>query len=188
MPARVPRLYLDTNVLLDLFFDRRPVSRDLVVLGISNGWDITSSNFALMELLDVVQENRWAVRRLTEEREQLNTLISRRHQRDLPEEALEAVRREINRFKDRDYEQITYYDIVGNGLLERAMGLCAETNIAAPDCIHIQMAIEIGADILVTSDSQVLRYADPWVRVANPRDVFRRLRELDFNVPDVAGG
>ena len=183
MPARVPRIYLDTNVLLDLFFQRRDESTSLINLAINQRWDVTSSHFALMEMIDIVQGTLWAQRRLNEDREQLNTVIAGRRQRDLSEDALNRIRQQIRRFTDSRYPQIGYFDFASPGILERAMGLCEVTNMTAPDCIHVEMAREIGVDLLVTSDSHVNREAEPWVATSRPGGAVTRLKEMEFDIP-----
>lgn len=180
MAARLPRIYLDTNILLDLFFQRRPESTGLVLRGTSESWDVTYSHFALMELIDIVQETYWAQRKLNEDRDQLNVVISQRHTRDLPIDALERIRRQIRQFTDSLYPHIGYYDFANPGILERAMGLCENTNMTAPDCIHVQMALEIGVDLFVTRDGHVIREADAWVPTASPDAAVRRLIDLGF--------
>lgn len=177
-----PRIYLDTNVLLDLFFQRRIESTNLIDLARRQSWDVTSSHFALMEMIDIAQETLWAQRRLNEDREQLNTVISGRHQRDLSEDALSRIRQQIRRFTDNQFPQIGYFDFAGPGVLERAMGICELTNMTAPDCIHVGMAREIGVDLLVTSDGHVQREAEPWVPTAAPGRAVSRLIEMEFDI------
>jgi predicted nucleic acid-binding protein len=183
MPTRVPHLYLDTTVLVDLYYDRRQATTELIVLGRQFRWQLASSHFALMELIDVLQESMWARRKLVEDNEQLNTVIAGRHARDLTAQDLTGFRQKTKRFLARYDPAITFYDVAGEGFLNRAMGLCLDSNMSAPDCLHVQMAIEIGVDLLITSDSQVQRYGEDWVRVSSPERTLERLRDLEFELP-----
>ena len=135
-----------------------------------------------MEVYGVVQERTWAIRRLGEDYQQLNTVIAGRNQRNLSGDALTNLRRIITSFTESSYPGIVYYDFAEPGVLERAMGLCANTNMAAPDCIHVQLALEIRVDLFVTSDSQVVREADDWVPTANPVSAIDRLAEMGFHI------
>ena len=55
--------------------------------------------------------------------------------------------------------------------------------MTAPDCIHVEMAREIGVDLFVTSDSHVIREAEPWVATARPGNAVDRLKEMEFDIP-----
>lgn len=183
MASRAPHIYLDTNILLDLYYaGRRPASTTFVNTAVAQDWQISSSHFALMEMIDIVQETLWATRRLTEDRMQLNRVIRERYRRNLPEDALSQIRQSINHFNDQSYSQITYFDFVAPGVLERAMGLCFNSNISAPDCVHVQMAIEIGVDLLVTTDEHLRVEADAWVASSSPDQAITRLRAMNFAI------
>lgn len=54
------RFYFDTTVILDLLRPkRRPESHELLDVARANKWKCVSSFFALMEALDIEQENMW---------------------------------------------------------------------------------------------------------------------------------
>lgn len=177
-----PKVYLDTNVLLDLFYNRRRATTELVVQGRNEQWELASSHFAMTELYDIIQERTWAVRRLNEENEQLNSVIAGRHQRDLPSDTLLRIQTQVTHFTDVLHSELVFYDFAGTGSLNAAMAFSAHTNLSAPDCIHLTLAIEIGADLIVTSDRHFITQAESYVPTSRPEDAVPRLRDMWFNV------
>lgn len=55
----VPHLYLDTSILIDVFRNRRTASTRLLEEARQKNWRISTSQFAVMELLDVEQDDRF---------------------------------------------------------------------------------------------------------------------------------
>ena len=180
--AQTPRLYFDTNVLWDLFYNRRRATTELVIRGRNESWELASSHFALTELYDIVQERTWAIRRLNEDNQQLNRVIAERHQRDLPADSLLRIQRQVTHFTDVEHRELVFYDFAGTGSLNTAMAFSANTNLSAPDCIHLALATEIDADLIVTSDRHFITQAESYVPASRPEDMMQRLRDMDFNV------
>lgn len=169
------RLYLDTNTLLDLWTGRNPDTDELLVIAATERWELATSHFAAMEVIDVIQERKWAIRELGENNRQLNWVLRQRRSRKLPEDTLKATSREFTEFKRR-FRRIAWYD-VESGLLERAMGISLESNISAPDCLHVAMAVEIGAHILVTRDQPLLNQASPWIPTGRPEEITKQFEK-----------
>lgn len=181
METRVPHLYVDTTVVLDLFFNRRPASVQLLETARSRGWEVSTSQFTVMEVLDVVQDHRWFVREVAERHRPVSSVVRERHRRKLTEETLRTARRDVGQFLGT-YGFIQYFYLNEDGF-NRAAGLCAVTNMSAPDCLHVATAVEAGCDLLVTSDDQVVQEAPDFIDVARPEEAKQKLRELGFDLP-----
>jgi len=172
-------LYLDTNFLLDLVRpERRSASVDLFDEACSRGWSCSSSFFAQMEALDVEQEHAWFLARL-QAGQHTEKLLRRRRQRDLTSDELrEVFKRFMTTLVERDLQgRIQWLPLTRKGgELEEALALAAETNISAPDCLHLATALQAGCDILVTSDEGLKNAARPYIPAVKPEELLAAIR------------
>lgn len=170
-------LYLDTTFLLDLVRpERRPKSAELFEEARSRGWTCSSSAFAQMEALDVEQENAWFLARVRAGKS-LENLLRRRRDRDLGKNQLLRV---FTRFsvalEAREARENVQWIALGVEETERAMDLAVETNIGAPDCLHVATALVAGCDGLVTSDEALKKAAQEYITAVTPEELLKAIR------------
>lgn len=173
----VPHLYLDTGVLVDVI---RDIGDSFKLLGLARKkqWVISTSSFAVMEMLDIEQEDaffrvkvaqgmtaRWAMRNRTK--------------RDLPKNELADIYKRIRDKLAALYDFIDYWELTPAGL-DEAVKFAKESNISAPDCIHLATATEAGCDLLVTTDEFFREEAKQYLPTSLPKRVEKELRSLDF--------
>lgn len=175
-----PNLYLDTNVLLDILRpQRRPTSAELVRRLQARGWQCTSSYFALMEALDIEQENAWARQRIRAGQD-FEWIVRRRRDRDLKPQTLTRIsNRFIGRFVD-ELENAIYWGVLGAEVWEEAATLAATSNISATDCLHVATAVAYSCHVVVTSDETLIGLASEHIAAARPEDVLQLLRTAVF--------
>lgn len=186
MPNRqeVPHLYLDTNIILDVLRDRRRrgelVSLKLLEQAKRNKWYISTSTFAIMEILDVEQDDLFFQLRVSEGDTVADVLRIRR-QRDLTTEQLDRISKKLRDKLSISYDYIAQWHLDQKGF-DHALELVRTTNITAPDCIHLATALELGCDFLVTTDEFFLKEARKHIPTSLPSTVEQELRNLGFTV------
>ena len=85
----VPHLYLDSNVILDVLRDRRPASLQLMERTKRDEWFVSTSPFAIMEVFDAEQDDRFFQIKVSEGNT-VGEVLRIRHQRDLSRQLLEG--------------------------------------------------------------------------------------------------
>lgn len=172
------KLYFDTTVILDLLRPkRRPESHRLLEIAQGNSWECTSSYFALMEALDIEQENMWFRSRIRAG-EDVERLLRRRRERDLSTRALGRVRNQLYRkFVDEVQDFISWVTL-GEEAWEETLGLAMSSNINATDCVHVATALTTDCNLFVTSDEPLGDLADQHICSANPAQLLSLLRRL----------
>ncbi len=175
-------LYFDTTVILDLLRPaRRPLARHSVELlerALESEWRCTSSYFALMEALDIEQENMWFRNRIRAG-EDVDALLRRRRKRDqLSRQAHGRVSNQLyRRFVEEVQDRISWVAL-DNEAWEQALTLAMSSSIRAPDCLHVATATADGCHLFVTSDEILRELAEEHIRSANPVQVLAAVRRI----------
>ena len=179
-PIVVPHIYLDTPILIDVLRDRRTASLVLLETARQKTWRVSTSQFAVMELLDVEQDDRFFVLEVGKQRT-VASVLRDRYRRKLPEDQREAIERKVKDFLNVRYPFIQYFHLTSEGF-NRASGLCASTNISAPDCLHLATALEARCDVLVTTDDHFLEEAEEYMHACKPDRIQDELAEMGFEI------
>ena len=174
----VPHLYLDSNIILDILRDRRPASLQLMERSKRDKWFVSTSPFAIMEVFDAEKDDRFFQIKILEGNT-VGEVLRIRHQRDLSKQVLQKISQKIGEKLRIAYSHIQYWELEVEGF-DRAVELARESNISAPDCIHLATALEVGCDILVTSDNFFMKEAKQYVATSLPEGVEDELRNLGF--------
>lgn len=180
----VPHLYLDTNVILDVLRDRQRhgklASLELLERAKRDKWFVSTSPFAIMEILDVEQDDLFFQIKVSEGNT-VGDVLRIRRQRDLSEERLDKISSRIHDKLRISYGYIDYWELDSQGF-DHAVELARTTNISAPDCIHLATALELGCDVLVTTDEFFMKEAKRFLRTSLPETIEEELRNLGFEV------
>ncbi|TET42703.1 MAG: PIN domain-containing protein [Dehalococcoidia bacterium] len=174
----VPHLYVDTPILIDVLRDRRTASLKLLEDARRRMWRVSTSQFAVMELLDTEQDDKFFIFEVGKGRT-VASVLRERYRRKLPEDARRLIEKRVKDFLEVRYPFIQYFQLTGEGF-NRAIGLCANTNISAPDCLHLATALEARCDILITTDEHFLEEAKDYIEVCQPENVQDTLNKLGF--------
>lgn len=143
-------------------------------------WRISTSQFAVMEVLDVEQDDRFFVLEVTKGRT-VASVLRDRYKRKLLETEQKSIEKKVRDFLDVGYPFIRYFHLTAEGF-NRATGLCANTNISAPDCLHLATALEARCDVLVTTDAPFLEEAKEYIETCQPEHVHDVLIRLGFQI------
>lgn len=180
----VPHLYLDSNVILDVLRDRQRhgelVSLKLLERAKRDKWFVSTSPFAIMEILDVEQDDMFFQIKVSEGNTVADVLRIRR-QRDLSKEQLNSISKRIEDKLRVAYGYIDYWELDSKGF-DRAVKLAQTTNISAPDCIHLATALELHCDVLVTTDEFFAKEGKQYLPTSLPEKVEEELRNLNLAV------
>lgn len=172
------QLYFDTTVILDLLRPkRRPESHRLLEVAQANNWTCTSSYFALMEALDIEQENMWFGSRIRAG-EDAEFLLRRRRRRDLGTHGLGRVSARLyRRFVVEVQDYISWVILQVDGW-DESLRLAMSSNINATDCIHVATALMTDCNLFVTSDDPLRELTEEHIRTADPPQLLASLRRL----------
>jgi len=176
----VPHIYIDTPILIDVLRDRRTASLRLLEDARQRTWMISTSVFAVMELLDVEQDDRFFILEVTKGRP-VSNVLRERYARNLPQGERNSIEKKVRDFLDVRYPFIQYFHLAAEGF-NRASGLCANTNMSAPDCLHLATALDAGCDVLITNDEHFLKEAKDYIEACKPEHVHKVLTGLGFQM------
>lgn len=149
--SRPPKIYLDSNVILDILRSRQTSSVAMLEQLIKRSWKLASSFLALMELLNREQERRFVEQRW-QEGETLDDIFRRRHERNLTANVLDAISRDLNQSIASLIPTVEWLYLDEDGW-NRAIEVKASTNLSSEDCIHLAIALISECDIIVTRDT-----------------------------------
>jgi len=131
-----------------------------------------------MELLDVEQDDRFFQIEVAKKRT-VASVLRDRYKRNLPEADRKAIENQVQSFLTVRHPFIGYFHLSALGF-NIASGLCANTNISAPDCLHLATALEAGCDVLVTTDNHLLEEAKAYIEACHPEKIHELLTKLGF--------
>lgn len=167
-----PIFYLDGNILVDIVRPKRhPSSLDFLEECLVRSWRRVTSTFAVMEALDVEQDNRWAGIEFRRG-ESFDTIWRRRQERKLAPRVHREIRNNVTRALDGLVEQFQ----PNTNMWEDAIRVAIHTASFAPDCIHVAAARSLDCDVLVTRDSQLQHAAADEIQVASPEKLIAQFQ------------
>lgn len=166
-----PIVYIDTVLVRDWTHDRNKDSIELLNQIKNKKLKCLISVFGLMELVDIEQEDLFLNKKAFVERENLDTIFSKRKRRDLTREDLEKSGKYIKKFLD-DYKKIiTTVDLTQDGW-SLALNIGANSNLNATDVLHLATAWQNQCNIIITRDeffiteaSKLLKKEKTWSRL-----------------------
>ena len=151
MSEEEPRIYLDTNVILDTIERRKKESLFLLEKIKNEGWYCCTSAYAVCELMDIEQEF-LHVGNLLLKRYTLDEIIRRKKSKRLSQEQREdAIDKVRDFFKQYKIEQFTLEE---KGW-ETAYTILRDLNVSAPDAIQLATAKEANCSIFISNDEEL---------------------------------
>jgi predicted nucleic acid-binding protein len=151
--GKEPRIYVDTNVILDVIERRRKKDDSFLLLDkIKNeGWYCCTSAYTICELIDKEQEF-LHVGNLLLNRHTLDEILKSRKPKDLSQEQRDdAIDKVRGFFKQYKIEQFTLEE---KGW-ETAYAVLRDLNISASDAIQVATAIEANCSIFISNDGEL---------------------------------
>lgn len=145
-----PTFYLDTNIMVDVLKDRNADSSKLINLIDKNKWKCVTSAFAFMEMIDAVQDHKYAKIKF-QAREDYARICRSRLSRDMTLSDLQSTEFDFRGFHQQ-YPFICPVSLDATGW-DLALHIASSSNIFAPDVVHLITAWICGCDLLITNDS-----------------------------------
>jgi len=181
--ATEPRLYLDTNVILDVLNNRWEPSKKLLDRIRIEHWKCITSRFTFLEMLDVEHEQRFIENLMAEgyPLSRVRDLLGTRRQksRGLPKRDLESVIAKLYDAQHTMFSCIEFQWPVAESFWNRVDEYCAATNLAVADAMHLAFAIESEANILVSRDKDFCAIADDFIIAIPPDTIDSALAKLN---------
>ncbi len=174
-------MYLDTTVILD-FVDKRNEStmRMLDTIKVNN-LGVLISPFGILEVIDAKKTDRWTEYML--ERGFSVVQIARRMgarrtgRQSLSSNQLNEVYASIHEVLEGELS-IVGVPAPAIGLMNQAEDICASTNLAAADSLHLATALYYDCQLLVSSDSDLIKIAGTYISATSPEGFHNRLDSL----------
>ena len=166
----IPIFYFDTNVLLDVIYNRSQSSIELFNFLIKRRWSLVTSIFAKVEVCETKQKDEY--RRQKEEIGWTDEKIKKNiEKRDLTEEILKYLAQQI----DADMSKVsTYFEpftyLIDEGW-ELAEKIKISTNLTDKDSIHIAEANAIGCDVFLTRDEFLIKSSKYYILALTPDEL-----------------
>ena len=128
-------------------------------------WYCMTSAFTLMELYDLEKEDLFFNKKQRQGLD-INSILRQHQHKDLSESDLEEVKDRIHSFYD-EYNFINFHALEGNEGWALANTVSEQTNLSAPDCIHLAVAIGSNCHVLVTSDQEMINEGSKFLKENN---------------------
>lgn len=181
-----PTIYMDTVIARDWTHNRNDCAREILNQIREKKLKSFISVFGLMELVDIEQEDLFLNRKVHIEKEDLDTIFSKRKRRDLKREDLDKSGKYLEDFLKNYKDVITPVDLNQDGW-NLALTLGAESNLNASDVIHLASAWQNQCNIIITRDeffikeaTQILKKEKVWknLKILNPTKALALLKKL----------
>ena len=181
-----PSIYIDTVIARDWTHKRNVDAIDLLNQIKNKKIKCLISVFGLMELVDIEQEDLFLHKKAFIEKENLDTIFSRRKSRDLKSEELDKSEKYIQDFLANYKKIVGLVDLTEEGW-SLALSLGAGSNLNATDVLHLSTAWQNKCNIIITRDeffikeaTRILKKEKVWsnFKVCSPRKALQLLRKV----------
>jgi len=186
-----PVIYIDTNFILDFTEGRNSKCIYIIEKIRVKKWKCVSSTFAIMEISDIIKDNFFVTKKL-QKHWTINKILRERYKKDLSQGDFEDVENYILNKIFGTYAFLQFLTPSKDGWVA-ALEFSTNSNISAPDIMHLATAWNAGCNILITSDKHFMtdakklieRYKDVYpglerLRICNPIEFNDVLKELGF--------
>ncbi len=176
-----PTIYLDTTVLLDVVDNRSESAYQMLETIREQDFNVLASPFGILEMLKAKKTDVWAESML--ERGYTVVQISRRMGSRRAGPTALTVERLSEVYASIRQSLQGHLDIVGfpeptPGLMNQAEDICASTMLAAGDSLHLATALYFDCQLLVSSDSDLIRIARNYINATPPQGFSNAVADL----------
>jgi len=177
--VKKPSIYIDTCIARDVTERRKDESIVLLNRIKNEGWSCKMSVFALMELVDIEQEDKFVHLRYFVEKQTLDEVFSSRRNRNLGQRELEKSFQYIDQFRN-NYSFIELVGLSDDGW-SLAIVVASGSNLHASDVIHLASAWMEDCDVVVTDDTFFIREAKRYLKKEGIWETLKVCRPEDCN-------
>jgi len=151
---KVKGFYIDTNIAIDYITGRNPDTIGVLDLMKEKGWKIVSSSFLVMEASDVKKDYIYIINKTMEEKWDIRRVLRERDHKDLTEGDFFKLTEWIDDLKDK-LNLLLYDFLVDSDTWELAQYISQNSNLFAPDAIHLSSAIIASQGGIEIDDDQI---------------------------------
>lgn len=155
MNEESPRIYLDTNIILDVVEERRKASTLLLEKVKRSKWYCCTSMFALCEAIDIEQQFTH-IENMLKKKYSPDQILRKRRQKRISQEERENAIEKVESFFDKYPVEIF---AIEKDAWEKALQTMRDLNVSACDSIQIVTALEAKCTVLITNDKELRKYA-----------------------------
>lgn len=182
-PPIEPKLYLDTNIILDVIRKRWIPSVTLFERIKSERWKCITSRFTFLEMLDTEHEQCYIDNLVAEGRplSKVRGLLGNRYQKGhaLPNRDLEKIHAFFATHSQTTFAYISFQYPIAESFWNNAEKYCDTMPISVEDAMQLAFAVESGCNILVTRDKDFLAVADDVIITTEPKGMDIALTKLN---------
>jgi len=168
--AKMPYVYIDSNIILDVIRGRDPKSISLMERIRERKVKACTSGFTLLELIDKEQEHA-LIWRMIKDGYSFDEILRKRGIRDLNDKELDGCFNKMDRTFSIPYKKHIDFYYLDNVGWDKAVELMHKFNLRSNDAIHLATAIMAGCDLLVSNDQNLLKSAENVIKVATSENV-----------------
>lgn len=189
--SKKPNIYVDTNICRDCIRGRNKDSIHLMETVRDKKWECKTSIFSFMELIDIEKDDIFLTKKLTKGWE-INHILRQRYDKDLKNDDFNECGERIKNFFEK-YRFILPVGLTNEGW-DLALNISSQSNLSAPDVIHLATAWQSKCNIIVSSDEnlikngeRILTEKDVWksFKICRPNEVFKTLTKLGFKLKEI---
>lgn len=181
------KVYIDTNIARDCLEgrDRSEESKHLMKLVQKNKWKCVTSIFLIMELADGIKDRLFFQNKISEGWT-TDEIMRKRSNRDLTKSDFRKVETYATKI-DKRYRFIEFFTLSASGW-GTAARMSMDSNLSAPDIIHLATAWEARCNIIATKDDPFVEHAKKFLtnvglwgehlRICKPSEVVKNLEEM----------
>lgn len=181
-----PTIYIDTVIARDWTHNRNGDAIELLNQIKNKKLKCVISVFGLMELVDIEQEELFMNKKAFVEKQNLDTIFSKRKRRDLDKKDLRKSEKYVSDFLSNYKKIVGLVDLTQDGW-SLALSLGSGSNLNATDVLHLSTAWQNKCNIVVTRDeffikeaSKILKSEKAWgaLKVCNPKKALYFLKRF----------
>ena len=169
------RIYVDTNILQGAISRRDTEAIVFLDKAKKKKWELFTSIYTLMELLDVAKDRQFLMRCVYERWTDVSTFMRKRAAKDLSKEDLSNLAEEVNNFLFTN-KMIRFINIEETEW-ELVKKIGETSNLHSSDALHLVTAWAGNCQVLVTHDNEFINEGN---RILQQENVYNRLKICDI--------
>lgn len=188
---KVPRIYVDTNFILDCTEGRSRHSVHLIEQIREQKWGCVTSIFSILEIVDNTKDSIFISKKLRQ-RWTINKIRRGIYIKNLSNEDFKEVEKYIENKVLNTYPFLKSLVLTEQGW-RAALDLGMHSNISAPDIMHLATAWDSKCNVLVTSDEHFINESKKLIKnypqlqkikieICRPNEVIGALKQMGFNI------
>jgi len=158
------KLYFDTNIIRDYLENRNQESIKLVEYIRQKELECFTSTFTMMELADVQQDTIFFQRTVINKKWDVDKFLRKRRQKNLSQQDFKDLGEYLEMVEAR-LPFIGFFNLDEEGW-QIAQYIASHSILSAVDTIHLATAYTSSCDIIITNDTQFIKYGNDILKIS----------------------